>query len=78
MGIDGYPFILFSEEVRCPIGFTWPEIRFPISRKIWKLSVFVHPVSSAPKPQVSDAISGENSEVEQTDAKKSVDDSDEK
>ena len=35
--------------------------------------VVVHEVSSAPKPQVSDAISGENMEVEQTDTKQSVD-----
>ena len=38
----------------------------------------VHPISSVPKPQVSDATSGKNSEVEQTDAKQSIDDSDEK
>ena len=40
--------------------------------------VLVHPISSAPKPQVSDAISGENSEIEQTDTTKSVDSLDEK
>jgi len=36
------------------------------------------PISPTPKPQVSDAISGENSEVEQIDTTKSVDSLDEK
>ena len=40
--------------------------------------VLVHEVSSEPKPQVSDVISGENSEVEQIDTEKSIDGSDEK
>ena len=41
-------------------------------------TAFVQPISSAPKPQVSDAISGENSEVEHVDTKQSVDNLDEK
>jgi len=46
--------------------------------KKMELSDGVYEVSSAPKPQVSDAISGENSEVEQTDTEKSIDNLDEK
>ena len=41
-------------------------------------AVVVQPVSSAPKPQVSDAISRENSETEHFDTKQSVDSLDEK
>ena len=41
-------------------------------------AVLDQPISSVPKPQVSDAISGENQEVEQVDTTKSVDGSDEK
>ena len=40
-------------------------------------AALVQPISSDANPQVSDAISGENSETEQTDAKKSVDSLDE-
>ena len=39
--------------------------------------VLAQPISSAPKPQVSDAISGENPESEQIDAKESVGESNE-
>ena len=41
-------------------------------------SVFVHPILSAPELQVSDVISVENLGPEQFDAKKSIDDSNEK
>ena len=47
----------------------------PKLENIWRMdkSVLVQKVSSAPKPQISDAISGENMEVEQTDTKKLID-----
>ena len=41
-------------------------------------AVLVYPISSVPKPHVSDGISGENPESEQIDTKESVDDSGEK
>ena len=41
-------------------------------------TVVAQPISSAPKPQVSDAISGENLDSERIDTMKSVDDSGEK
>ena len=41
-------------------------------------AALAQPISSVPNPHASDAISGKNSEVEQTDTKESVDDSDEK
>ena len=48
------------------------EVNF-IRRFTRCLIVLVHEVSPALNPQVSDAISGENSETEQIDAKESVD-----
>ena len=41
-------------------------------------TVLIQPISSAPKPQVSDAISGENPESDRFDTTKSVDSLDEK
>jgi len=49
-----------------------------MSSIVWVPTAIVMLISSALKPQVSDAISGENSEVEQTDTKQSLDNLDEK
>ena len=71
-------------------AFTCEVARFFLRSFLWQrcmvlqkdselsASVVVQPISSAPKPQVSDATFGENSEAEQTGAKQSIDDLDEK
>jgi len=50
----------------------WPIIYY-LGQIIFHDAIVVQEVSSDPKPLDSDAISGENPEVEQIDAKESVD-----
>lgn len=47
--------------------------RVRIEGGFWNTGVSVQPISSAPKPRVSEPISGENSEVDKVDANEPVD-----
>ena len=62
-------FILDTDTHECYLGLSesaWHD-------KLTTLGVVVPPISLAPEPQVSEAISVENLEVEQIDTKESVD-----
>ena len=61
------PYELWRELPEETLPYSDPEVEMS-----W-CTALVQPISLASKPKVSDAISGENSEVEQTDTKQSID-----